>query len=67
MIIITVVVVIGSLFMADNQEFFNKVEQDIKVGNQWYYVGEQDPDPYSLSITSQVDGYTAKIYWKLKK
>lgn len=65
--IVIVVVVFSALFMADNQEFFNKTEQDIKTGHKWYYVGEQDPDPYSLSITSQAEGYTAKIYWKLKK
>ena len=65
--IIIVVVVIGSLFMADNQEFFNKAEKDVKAGYTWHYVGEQDPDPNSLSITSQVEGRNPKIYWKLKK
>lgn len=65
--IVIVVVVVSSLFIADNQEFFNKAEQDIKAGHTWQYVGEQDPDPDSLSITSQVEGRNPKIYWKLKK
>jgi hypothetical protein len=65
--IVIVVVVFSTLFLTDNQEFFNKADQDIKAGYTWHYVGEQNPDSNSFAITSQADGDTPKIYWKLKK
>ena len=35
------VLLMGSLFVADNQEFINAVEVDLKAGKTWTYVGAQ--------------------------
>ena len=32
---------VGSMFVADNQEFINAVEADLKSGKTWAYVGAQ--------------------------
>ena len=35
------ILLMGSLFVADNQEFINAVEVDLKAGKTWTYVGAQ--------------------------
>jgi hypothetical protein len=60
---------IGGLFIADNQEFFKTVDEQIQQGAEWHYVGKSPLDPDALSISAQMcDGKCDEPYilWKLK-
>ena len=65
--IVIVVIVFSTLFITDNQEFFNKAEQDIKDGYTQHYVGPQPVDSKALSIPLETEGYQPHILFKLKK
>ena len=65
--IILVITLFSGLFVADNKEFFDKVEKDIEAGYTWQRVGPVDADPNSLSISMKSEGYKPQIIWKLKK
>ena len=65
--IILVIALFSGLFVADNKEFFDKVEKDIEAGYTWQRVGPVDADPNSLSISMKSEGYKPQIIWKLKK
>jgi len=58
-------VLIGGLFMVDNQEFFGQVEKQIEQGYQWEYVGKQSAsnDVPNLTILDK-DGKPT-VYFKL--
>ena len=64
---ILVIALFSGLFVADNKEFFDKVEKDIEAGYTWHRVGPVDADPNSLSISMKSEGYKPQIIWKLKK
>ena len=64
---ILVIALFSGLFVADNKEFFDKVEKDIEAGYTWQRVGPVDADPNSLSISMKSEGYKPQIIWKLKK
>ena len=57
---------ITGLFMHDNQEFFATVEQNIKDGYTWEYVGKQDPDGHP-AITVLDSQNKEVIYCKMTK
>ena len=52
--------------MHDNQEFFATVEQNIKDGYTWEYVGKQDPDVHP-AITVLDSQNKEVIYYKMTK
>ena len=52
--------------MHDNQEFFATVEQNIKDGYTWEYVGKQDPDGHP-AITVLDSQNKEVIYYKMTK
>lgn len=59
----------GSLFIADNKEFFDTAKEQINQGAEWHYVGKSPLDPNSKSIPAQMctDGCDKPyILWKLK-
>ena len=65
-------VLMGSLFVSDNKEFFDQAIKEMKQGAKWHYVGVQSLDPTAKSIPGQIcDIETGKcdepyIVWKLK-
>lgn len=65
--IIIALTVIGTLLTTNNEEFFNKVKEDIKDGYTWHYVGPQPIDSKALSIPLETEGYQPHILFKLKK
>ena len=65
----TLAISFGSVFAADNKEFFDTDEEQISRGAEWHYVGKSPLDPDSKSISAQVcmDGCDKPyILWKLK-
>ena len=48
--IVIVLALFGALFVADNQEFFDKAAKDIEDGNTWHLVGPRDADPNVISL-----------------
>ena len=59
----------ASMFIADNEEFFNQVKEQIKQGAEWHYVGKSPLDSNSKSIPAQIcmNGCDEPyIMWKLK-
>ena len=59
----------GGLFVADNKEFFDVAEEQIKQGAEWHYVGKSPLDPNEKSIPAQICDSTCDepyILWKLK-
>ena len=57
---------VGGVYL-NNEEFFDTVSKQVEDGYTWHYVGATEPDPESLSLTLQVEGYDPYILWKLKK
>lgn len=57
---------IGSLFVADNQEFFATVEENIQDGFNWEYVGKQDPAGQPAITVLDGQGNEV-IYFKMTK
>jgi hypothetical protein len=56
----------GVLFVSDNAEFFERVEENRAAGYSWKYVGRQVPggNP-AIVITDHND--KKSIYWKMTK
>tara|TARA_R110000772_G_scaffold268381_2_gene395212 strand:+ start:539 stop:760 length:222 start_codon:yes stop_codon:yes gene_type:complete len=68
-LITALVMSFGGLFVADNKEFFDVAEEQIKQGAEWHYVGKSPLDPNAKSIPAQMcDGTCDEPYilWKLK-
>jgi len=68
-LITALVMSFGGLFVADNKEFFDVAEEQIKQGAEWHYVGKSPLDPNAKSISAQVCNGTCDepyILWKLK-
>jgi hypothetical protein len=65
--IVLIIALFGALFVADNQEFLDKVEKDIDAGNTWHLVGPRDANPNVISLPITVEGHKPQIIWKLKK
>ena len=65
--IVFIIVLIGTLFYADNQDFFETVKKEKAEGSEWHYVGPTDLDPNAKSIPLQAEGQDPYILWKLKK
>jgi hypothetical protein len=60
------IALIAGLFVYDNQEFFNTVEQNIEDGFTWEYVGKQDPA--GQPAVTVLDGQNNEvIYFKMTK
>ena len=64
---IAILLIIYTLFVVDNQEFFDQAVKEMKEGAAWHYVGKQPLDPTAKSIPGQVEGEEPYILWKLKK
>ena len=65
--IVLIIALFGALFVADNQEFFDKAAKDIEDGNTWHLVGPRDADPNVISLPITTEGHKPQIIWKLKK
>ena len=50
MMFVIAVTLMGGLFVNENAEFFNDVEQNRKDGKVWEYVGPQSPNEDESSI-----------------
>ena len=66
-IILLLTLVVSTVFVADNEEFFDTAIEQMKDGAEWHYVGPQALDPTAKSIPGQVDDHEPYIIWKLKK
>lgn len=64
---IAILLVMSTLFVVDNKEFFDQAVKEMKEGAKWHYVGKQPLDPTAKSIPGQVEGEEPYIIWKLKK
>ena len=62
-----IIIILATLFMVDNQEFFDTATEQMDNGAEWEYVGPQSLDPTAKSISIQVEGEEPYIVWKLKK
>ena len=52
--------------MYDNQEFFKTVDENIKDGMSWHYVGKQEPgDNPAITVKDGQDNDV--IYWRMDK
>ena len=60
------VALIAALFVHDNKEFFDTVEQNRKDGMTWHYVGKQEPGN-NPAITVKDAQDNDVIYWKMDK
>ena len=59
-------VLIGGLFMYDNQEFFGTAEEQVKDGYSWEYVGKQEAG--NVPALPVLDGSGNEvIYFRLTK
>ena len=57
----------GGLFIADNKEFLDTAEEQIKQGAEWHYVGKSPLDPNAKAIQMCDDVCDEPyIMWKLK-
>ena len=56
----------AGLFIADNHEFFEKVQEQRKQGYEWKYVGYKEWDGKSPAIIIDRDT-NPHVYWKLVK
>lgn len=56
-----------TLFLVDNEEFFDTAAEQIDKGAEWKFVGSQSLDPNAKSIPLQVEGEEPYIILKLKK
>ena len=66
--ILTIFTMMISMFYNDNKEFFHTAADQMQDGASWEYVGPQDPDPSSKSLTLQgTEGSEPYILFKLKK
>ena len=66
MMFVIAVTLMGGLFVNENAEFFNDVEQNRKDGKVWEYVGPQSPneDESSIPLISKDSGET--VYFKMQ-
>jgi|TARA_R110002167_G_scaffold214423_2_gene419136 hypothetical protein len=66
MMFVIAVTLMGGLFVNENAEFFNDVEQNRKDGKVWEYVGPQSPneDESSIPLISKDGGET--VYFKMQ-
>tara|TARA_B100000029_G_C16925114_1_gene722838 strand:- start:60 stop:269 length:210 start_codon:yes stop_codon:yes gene_type:complete len=63
-----VLVLFGTLFVADNKEFLDTVNKQTEEGYSWHYTGEQPlSEPPVPSLPLQVEGSEPYVLWKLKK
>lgn len=59
-------VLFTGLFVFDNQEFFKTVDENIKDGMSWHYVGKQEPgDNPAITVKDGQDNDV--IYWRMDK
>lgn len=62
-----VLVMIGGMFMWDNQEFFATVEDNIEDGYSWEYIGKTAPDGSpAITAINEATGEES-IYFKMTK
>lgn len=59
-------VLIGGIFMYDNQDFFSTVEDNIERGMSWQYVGKQDPQGQPALTVTDGQGNEV-IYFRMEK
>jgi len=59
-------VLIGGMFMYDNQDFFGTVEDNIEKGMSWQYVGKQDPQGQPALTVTDGQGNEV-IYFRMEK
>lgn len=59
-------VLIGGMFMYDNQDFFSTVEDNIERGMSWQYVGKQDPQGQPALTVTDGQGNEV-IYFRMEK
>ena len=63
-----VLVLFGTLFVADNKEFFDTVKKQTEEVYSWHYTGKQPlSEPPVPSLPLQVEGSEPYVLWKLKK
>ena len=63
-----VLVLFGTLFVADNKEFLDTVNKQTEEGYSWHYTGKQPlSEPPVPSLPLQVEGSEPYVLWKLKK
>ena len=63
-----VLVLFGTLFVADNKEFFDTVKKQTEERYSWHYTGKQPlSKPPVPSLPLQVEGSEPYVLWKLKK
>ena len=66
--ILTIFTMMISMFYNNNKEFFHTAADQMQDGASWEYVGPQDPDPSSKSLTLQgTENGEPYILFKLKK
>ena len=69
---LVVSVMMGSLFVSDNEEFFDTVKKEKNNGYEWHYVGKTSLDPKAKNLPLQVCDSSGSncgepyILWKLK-
>ena len=59
-------VLIGGMFMYDNQDFFGTVEDNIEKGMSWQYVGKQAPQGQPALTVTDGQGNEV-IYFRMEK
>jgi hypothetical protein len=62
----TVLLLIGGLFMYDNQEFFGTAERQVEAGYGWEYIGKTEPSGVPALTVLDRDGKDT-VYFKLTK
>lgn len=60
-------VLIGGLFMYDNQEFFGTAEQQVNDGYSWEYVGKQPVGDVPALPVIEFESGDEVIYFRLTK
>ena len=56
----------AALFVHDNKEFFDTVEQNRKDGMTWHYVGKQEPGNNPALTVKDLQNKDV-IFWKMDK
>jgi len=66
MMFVIAVTLMGGLFVNENAEFFNDVEQNRKDGKVWEYVGPQSPNEDESSIPLISEDGSETVYFKMQ-
>ena len=67
-VVLLLSLLMGGMFYADNEEFFNTISKQRAEGAKWHYIGKTPlAKPPVPSLPAQADGGEPFVLWKLKK